>query len=217
MFEESRLNLPKVPSCRNCNNKKSALEHYVAAALLAGSRLPDGNRYRQEKVSRRLSKNVKLQKELGVWDPPVWMKVNGVVRQMHVLKLDATKICRLMEFITKGLYRFHFGKVLSSSFQPRVNMFAPENEAALRAWIQPFFPADSRVVSGNIGEGSFIYVGRQSSIHEGLTLWQMTWHNGIALYGEGAPKQGVSVFWSDTRLTEEAAKRFENASIEDVD
>ncbi len=50
------LNTPQVPACARCNNEKSALEGYVGTALLIGSRHPEANRYRREKVGPRLVK-----------------------------------------------------------------------------------------------------------------------------------------------------------------
>ena len=83
-FEEDRANLPQVPACKKCNNDKSGLEHYATAALLTGTKHVEGDRYRQEEVAPRITKNRKLQMELGINNPPIWIKVDSIVQPMHV-------------------------------------------------------------------------------------------------------------------------------------
>jgi hypothetical protein len=203
-FEQDRANLPQVPACKACNNQKSALEHYVSAALMAGSNHPHGDRYRREKVSPRLARNRKLQADIGMHNPPVWMNVRGIVQPMHVLKLDAEKINALMSLIVRGLYFFHYGRPLDKTFCADVSMFAPDHEPALWASVVDYFPSGSVTANADLGHGSFIYEGARSPAHPDLTVWRMTWHGGVRLHGANSPPQGISIFWGFTRPTPEA-------------
>jgi hypothetical protein len=210
-FEQDRANLPQVPACKACNNGKSALEHYATVALMAGSNHAHGNKYRREKVAPRLAKNRKLQVDMGIHDPPVWMNIRGIVQPMHVLKLDSEKILSLMRFIVKGLYFFHFGRPLDKKFCSDVSMFQPDHEPALWASVANYFPPGSARVNADLGHGSFIYEGAQSIAHPDLTVWRMAWHGGVRLHGAGSPPQGVSIFWAFTRPTPEAVAAEKNA------
>ena len=203
-FDEDRADLPKVPACISCNNMKSTLEHYATAALMAGSRHIHGDRYRRDKVAPRLSKNRKLQHDLGIDDPPIWMDIRGIMRPMHVLRLEPDKINNLMALIVKGLYCFHFGQPLDPQFHVDVNMFHPDYEPVLLAGCADYFPPGSRKVEANLGGSSFIYEVAQSPANPAFTLWRMAWHGGIHLHGANSPPQGVSVFWGVTRPTPEA-------------
>ena len=136
----SHLELPQVPACASCNLEKSKLENYVGSALLIGSQHPEGNRYRQEKVAPRLEKNRKLRNALDIDAPPQWVMVNGVLQQMHVVKIDAKQTNCLLGMIVRGLYRYHYGKVLPAEMAPDVTMFRPENEAVMWSAVSAYFP-----------------------------------------------------------------------------
>jgi hypothetical protein len=218
-FEEDRADLPQVAACRACNNQKSALEHYVSAALMVGSNLADGDRYRQERVRPRIAKNRKLQEELGLNDPPVWICRNGIWQLVHAIKLRPTKITGLMALIVKGLYCFHFGRPLCRDFWADVAMIHPQEEPALWAGVAGYFPPGSKKFSSDLGRGTFFYECSQSPAHADFSIWRMAWHGGISLHGDNTPPQGVSVFWCFTRPTEEAVAAAEHrmSSASDID
>ena len=205
-FEVDRANLPQVPACNDCNNKKSTLEHYASAALMAGSNHIDGELYRREKVAPRLSKNRTLQQDLGINDPPILMNIRGIIQPTHVLKLQSKKINNLMGLIVKGLYFLHFELPLSRQFYPDVGMFSPDYEPALWASMAHYFPPGSLRVNANLGRSSFVYEGTQSPSHQALSVWRMAWHGGIRLHGADSPQQGISVFWAVTRPTPESLR-----------
>ena len=62
---EHRANLPKVPACKECNNRKSRLEHYLTAVMPFGARHSDAGATLEKLVPRRLAKNAKLSRELA--------------------------------------------------------------------------------------------------------------------------------------------------------
>ena len=101
------LHIPQVAACARCNNEKSELEGYVSSALLIGSRHPEANRYRREKVAPRLDRNQKLRAELNIDALPPWTKVNEVWQQIYVVKVDSEKVQRLLQLIVRGARHLH--------------------------------------------------------------------------------------------------------------
>lgn len=201
-LEGNRDALPQVPACVNCNNKKSLLENYVAAALMIGSNHPEAQRYRRERVRPRLLKNAKLREELQLYAPFEWVRVDGVLQRMKPVRIDAGRITELVRLIVLGLYHRHFGGPLASEFLVDANMYSPEHEAALMADFAPFFPAGTIHYTVDLGRGGFVYTATQSPYNAGLTLWQLMWHGGIPLYGQGG--EGTNRWWAITRPTSAA-------------
>jgi hypothetical protein len=195
------LHIPQVAACARCNNEKSALEGYVSSALLIGSRHPEANRYRREKVGPRLDRNQKLRRELNIDAPPIWTEINGVLQPMHVIKIDPEKVDRLLQLIVRGLYRHHYGKPLPHEMIPDVSMIRPEAEAFMWASVSHFFPPEVPRINCNLGRGTFIYSCVQSPAHEGFTAWMIGLHGGIPLHGQDG---SADHWWCMTRPTPEA-------------
>ena len=197
----SDLQIPQVAACARCNNEKSELEGYLGSALLIGSRHPEANRYRREKVGPRLDRNQKLRRELNIDAPPVWTEVNGILQPMHVIKIDSEKVNQLLRLIVRGLYRHHYGKPLPHEMIPDVSMIRPEAEPVMWASVSQFFPPEVPRINRNLGRGSFIYSCVQSPMNEGFTAWMIGLHGQIPLHGQGG---SADHWWCITRPTPEA-------------
>ncbi|MBG0808935.1 hypothetical protein IY145_06055 [Methylosinus sp. H3A] len=195
------LRIPQVAACKCCNNEKSKLELYIGSTLLIGSRHPEANRYRREKVQPRLDRNRKLRKELNIDAPPVLTKINGILQPMHAIMIDADKISRLLQLIVKGLYRHHYGKPLPHEMAPDVSMIRPEAEASVWASVSHLFPPEAPRVNCDLGRGSFRYSGVQSPMNEGFTAWMIGLHGQIPLHGEDG---SADHWWCMTRPIPEA-------------
>jgi hypothetical protein len=204
-FKEDRSNLPQVPACLTCNNRKSELEHYVSSTLLIGSQHADGDRYRQEMVRPRLDKNLKLRSQLRVDHPPQLVKVAGLCRFMHAVTINAAKVTELLQLIVRGLYHHHFGKPLDPDWYPDVTMLHPDHEAAMWAQIQCYFPPGTERVGANLGRASFLYSGIRSPGHAGFSAWKLAWHGCIPLHGRDG--SGADYWWAITRPTQAAVER----------
>jgi hypothetical protein len=63
-LEERRGNLPQVPSCKRCNNRKSELEAYLMTVLPFGAKNVDAVKILTKLVPPRLEKNAKLEQKL---------------------------------------------------------------------------------------------------------------------------------------------------------
>ncbi len=195
------LILPQVPACARCNNEKSELELYIASVLLIGSKHPEAQRYRIEKIKPRLDRNARLRNEIGIDNPPQWVSINGVMQQMHPVKIHPAKIERLLELIVRGLYLYHYGKTLAATMVPEIKMFPPEHEAAMWAGISDYFPADVPRITRDLGRGTFTYTAVQSPALDGFTAWVIGMHGNITLHGEGG---AADHWWCITRPTREA-------------
>lgn len=195
------LYIPQVAACARCNNEKAELERYVGSTLLIGSRHPEANQYRREKVVPRLDRNKSLRNELGIDAPPSWAKINEVWQQVHVIKIDSEKIERLLQMIVRGLYRHHYGKPLPREMTPDVSMIHPEAEALMWASVSHFFPPEVPRINCNLGRGAFIYSCVQSPAHAGFTAWMIALHGKIPLHGEDS---SADHWWCMTRPTPEA-------------
>jgi len=194
------LDLPQVPACAGCNTEKSRLENYVGSVVLIASRHTESRRYRSEKVAPRLHRNKKLQAELNIHSPPRWVSVNGILQQLHVVKIDAEKITTLLEMIVKGLYQYHYSKPLPLEMNPDVRMIRPDDEATMWAGISEFFPPEVPRITRNLGRGSFTYTCAQSPVHDGLTVWVIGLHGNIQLHGADG---SADHWWCITRPTDE--------------
>jgi hypothetical protein len=131
----------------------------------------------------RLERNQKLRNELNIDSSPRWVTVNGVLQQMHVVKIEPDRIIRLLEMIVRGLYRHHYGKLLPREMRPDVTMIRPGAEAFMWAGVSTYFPSEVPRISRNLGHGSFIYTCVQSPAHEGFTAWVLGLHGNIRLHG----------------------------------
>jgi hypothetical protein len=198
---DSALRLPQIPACGKCNNEKSGLELYVGSSLLIGSKHPEANLYRSEKVRPRLERNRRLWNELNLDAPPKWVGVNGVLQPMHAIKIDPEKIVRLLQMIVRGLYYHHYGKPLSREMWPDVQMVRPENESAMWASLGDYFPAGAPRVNCDLGRGTFRYSCVQSPENDGFTAWVISMHGKIFLHGEDGSSDH---WWCMTRPTPEA-------------
>lgn len=195
------LHLPQVPACARCNHEKSVLENYLVSALLIGSRHPEADRYRHEKIVPRIDHNKRLRKELNIDIPPRWIEINGILQQVHEIKVSSEKIERLLQMIVRGLYYHHYRKPLPREMIPDVSMIRPEGEAAMWASVSHFFPPEAPRIACDLGRGSFIYSCVQSPAHEGFTAWVIGIHGNIPLHGHDG---SADHWWCMTRPTPEA-------------
>jgi hypothetical protein len=88
---DNRANLPKAPSCKECNNDKSRLEHYLTTIMPFGATHPKASIV-IDMTSPRLAKNKKLASKLnagvkhilkshngGPWTPTMTLPLDGVM------------------------------------------------------------------------------------------------------------------------------------------
>jgi hypothetical protein len=188
-----RGNLPKVPACKQCNNAKSRLEHYLAKVLPFGGRHGDAAANLSVDAPRRLAKNIALHRRLARERSTVLKRSSGglLVRTI-ALTFDAQKLEQLIAYIVRGLVWHHWGVLLQPDTVVEVHSMTRQ--------LQPIFaslsgsPSNARV-TGDIGAGAFSYMGVQGNDNPQVTFWQFSIFGGLTLVGEPqSPAEEVSQF-----------------------
>ncbi|WP_321936255.1 hypothetical protein [Paraburkholderia sp. J8-2] len=168
-----RLDLPKVPACKTCNNMKSQLEHHVLTILPFGARHAAAARTLNELVPGRLARNAPLHRSLlDEWNRQ-WQ---GEYAQRWTpemkLPLDSTKVTRLCEYMMTGLAWHHWGADLTEPTQVRASFFHP---TAIRSLESLFLNERwGAKIDEDIGAGTMTYRAVQDSLAPSRTFWRFT-------------------------------------------
>lgn len=179
--EGKRNNLPKVPACDRCNNEKSRLEHYLTAVLPFGGRHADASLALAGMVPDRLAKNARLHRELaeGVGHAVV-EEVAGQPMPTLTIPFDGRVLQKLFDFIVRGLIFYHWGTALSEQHGVRLIILTEAGEQAFSR----FFKINARQqVEGDLGGGTFRYIGKQGDYPE-LTAWGFDVYGGLVMAGD---------------------------------
>ena len=103
-LENKRDNLPQVPACVACNNRKSELEHYLTSVLPFGGQHSDAINNLSSMVPKRLCKNKSLHDKLGSGMKKGWFETqSGILVKSTSIPIDFTKIEMLIDYIVRGL------------------------------------------------------------------------------------------------------------------
>jgi len=182
-FEVSRRhNLPKVPSCEECNNIKSQLEHYFTSLLPFGSDDDSAREIFQSSVEKRLNSNLKLKRHLSDNLERRWTKTNNnIYLQTVQLPINPVMLLSLFNFIIKGLLWHHWKVTLSSDYF--VKAITITDYGVDNFYKQLFRGAVTGVVDENLADNGFTYIGRQGTEYPQMSVWLMKIYNGITLAG----------------------------------
>lgn len=206
-LKEDRANLPLVPACRRCNGEKATLEHYALSVLPFGSRHIEARRYSEENIERRLRKNQALRSSLTVTRSGSWERhPNGLLVPAVSINIEMDKIFKLVAFIVRGFYTFHWRAALDQDWFADPFIFHPDHENHAINSVMPYMDR-STVVQGNLGRATFVYRGIRSSHIPQLSVWQLTLLGGLQFGGDTRfPDGRFPKFSIVTRQTEAAAK-----------
>lgn len=196
----NRENLPKVPACKQCNNEKSKLEHYLTTVLPFGGRHVHAGRTLAEMTPPRLAKNNKLRHTIALGLKREFVLSNGGPWvPCMTIPIDAGAVERLFEFVVKGLAWHHWKLNLDAEHFVRV-AFLTEKGRTIFQWLLAMGTRDR--VQGNLGDGVFEYEGVQAKECPELTVWRMSlyraevaggpqtpWERCSSAYGITAPKR----------------------------
>ena len=197
-LEKDRGNLPEAPACRACNSKKSRLEHYLASVLPFGGRHEQAVENLQAGVPRRLSKNLKLYRELSRSAEPVWLRENGgLYQRTSMVAFDSSKLVGLLKFVGLGLAWHHWKIYLRPADVVSV-MLLPDTASAVFASMTSNWRNAQRVVE-NLGDGTIRYVGVQAPDPPELTVWTIWMYGGLVLSDDRRKSEGdmesCSMWW----------------------
>lgn len=188
---DQRDNLPKVPACTQCNNAKSALEHYLTAIL------PFGGRHAAAAASlgmvpARLAKNLRLQRAIAGGTSNIWSEErSGILMPTMAVPFDSDRLHELFRFIIKGLMWHHWGVTMpAAEYDVKVLSLtrAGEEFFALLSSMR-----SKKTVREDIGDGTFVYRGMQGVDCPEFSLWECIAYGGARLTGDpAAPNEGAS-------------------------
>jgi hypothetical protein len=183
-LEERRGNLPQVPACRRCNNRKAELEAYLMTVLPFGAKNADAAEILKKLVPSRLAKNAKLTRKL----------VKGYERSGgNSIPFEHKPLEELFAMIAKALAWQHFGVRLGDGYSAIASIFTNEGER----FFAQMLASGKTHVSGDLGEGTFKYEGAQATDDANLTLWRFEIYGGIDFGGDpnvhGASSLAIAV------------------------
>jgi len=164
-----RDSLPQVPCCDQCNGEKSALEHYLTTVLPFGGRHASAATNLQMMVPKRLERNARLL---------------GRLREGYDgtrIPLEKGQVEKLFVFITKGLLWYHWQVILGAGDCVAATVFRSEGVASLDHILSRLTPRNR--VDVNLGDGTFVYEGRQTIDSPGSSLWRFAIYGGLC-FGE---------------------------------
>ena len=163
---ERRDNLPQVPACWNCNNRKSQLEAYLLTVLPFGAKHPDAAKNLLTLVPPRLEKNAKLRRKLEMG----FAKSGGTA-----VPLDHKPLEEFLAMVAKALAWQHWGVRMGEGFSAIASVFHNDGEQFFRH----LFSRGSERVTGELGNGTFTYEGTQTKDCPELTVWRFWLYGGI--------------------------------------
>jgi SEC-C motif len=170
---ERRNNLPQVPACKRCNNRKSKLENYLMIVLPFGAKHPDAARNLRELAQPRLENeaNAKLVRKLE-WG---YERSGGTS-----IPFDHQPMEELFAMIAQALAWQHFRVRLGAGYSAIASLFTNEGEAGFEQMLS----SGKTHVSGDLGEGTFTYEGAQGRQYPHLTMWRFRIYGGVDFGGD---------------------------------
>jgi hypothetical protein len=118
-------------------------------------------------VGERLAQNRRLQRELA----------QGMerVEERLVVPFDSTRLCRLFEFIARGLITYHWRAPLPPHCRAKAVILTADG----RALFDRLISAAGSHIANDLSAGTFTYRGLRDAITPEHTVWQFTAFGGL--------------------------------------
>lgn len=178
-----RDNLPQVPTCEECNNKKSTLEHYLTALLPFGGRHAQSSDNLSQLVPGRLKKNEKLLRELQSRQTTAAVVEDGNETEVTALPIREGTIEELFRYIVRGLAWHHWGTYIFPQSNVEVSALTPDGATLFEQHL--FSLRSNNRVLVNLGNGTVIYEGMQGVDAPQISVWRFRMYGGILLTEKG--------------------------------
>ena len=175
-----RGNLPKAPSCKQCNEVKSLLEHYLTAVLLFSSDHITALKSQGEKVNRRLNKNLPLKNDLRSGISPAWMPAkNGLLERTIAIPFQSEKLIEYCEYIVRGLVWHEWDVIVPKHYAIEVMSLTQHGYSFFRDYIFKLSPDLKRVRT--YADGGFSYTCTRNSTDGAFSAWHLKFYEKINL------------------------------------
>lgn len=190
-LRRDRANLPQVPACKECNGRKSALEHYATSVLPFGGRHQTAQENLASMVPKRLISNARLHRELRVSSGRKWVKDRcGLMRPAMTIPVDPDRLNELFALIARGLIWYHWQTRLAVDDAVDVTMLTQAGE---RSFEERYFGLKTRDrVTGTPGNGTISYEGVRRAACERATAWRIEILGGVQISGDPAAPDAVA-------------------------
>jgi len=177
-----RANLPKVPSCDECNSIKSSLEHYAITVLPFGSKHEDAKDMLKNLAPKRLKKNKKLQRELQNKSERIWLKSSSdLIVPSMTFPIKGDKLKQLFAMIVRGLYWHNWKLILPINYF--VEIYTLNLEGLIYFRDNLLLQAPSNFIEQDFGKGVFHYRATKGDEDLGISAWEMFFYNGMTIAG----------------------------------
>lgn len=179
---EHRGQIPKVPACKPCNCRKSALETYFLGVLPFGGRHADAGDNLTANVPKRLGKNQKLHRALSAGQARVWSREpSGLLVNTMALPLDGDRLQELVGLIVRGLMFHHWGVALGPDMRVDTMSLTKYGEA----FFAPYLNGNAKQkITNDIGEGALRYEGVQGLDNDSISMWRLSMYGGMLMASE---------------------------------
>jgi hypothetical protein len=178
---EDRANLPQVPTCDACNNAKSKLEHYLTAVLPFGARHAGARDNLAQLVPGRLSKNLRLARDLNAGRGTTWHLEEGIYQPTMTMPLDGEQLTGFFAYVGRGLAWHHWQVRLDQAHTSSALCLSRLGDAL---FTRVFTMRAANRVHRDFGKGTIRYSGVQATDPPQLTLWRLRVFGGIAVSGD---------------------------------
>lgn len=171
--------LPKVPSCSECNNQKSQIEHYLTAVLPFGATHLNAKKALSVDTAKRLSKNRKLHKQLqNTFKRQLINDSEDGIRNALTIAIDPEKIHDFCAYVGLGLLWHHWKIYLPNDCSYRV--FTPSQYGL--EFIDSLFNLTTNLrVHEKLGDETIQYKGIASEMNDGFSVWAIQLLGGITV------------------------------------
>lgn len=177
---KDRANLPKAPACKDCNDRKSRLEHYLASVLPFGGRHTQAIENLENSVAKRLAKNRKLHFELLSSSQQAWMREGGgLYKPSGSVSFDGAKLDGLLKYIARGLSWYHWQTYIGPQHHLKVMFLTDTLSVYLQDRVRSWNAA--KRVSVDLGAGTVEYEGIQAADPQELAVWGISMYGGVML------------------------------------
>lgn len=182
-----RANLPKVPCCERCNNRKSRIEHYITTVLPFGGRHPRAPET-LEAVQTRLARNRPLAHELAT-SMRRHVAEDGSVVQSLLIRTEMIEA--FADDLVRGLSFHHWGDRLTDRGEYFSALLHPEADKIL---LRQVGALNGQTVEGDLADGHFRYSAKRAPSDPIFALWRIEFLGGAQFAGDGAAI--ATAFWA---------------------
>jgi hypothetical protein len=175
-----RGNMPKVPACLPCNNRKAELERYLSAVLPFGGLHADASRLLSEDVPPRLANDLKLTRDLYAGRSfETVAGSDGAPQVGMAMPLDGQKLIDLFAMIARGLIYWHWRHHLDPGYTTTATVMRAPGQQVWERMLAHRNVTDH--FGWAVGHDALRYEGWRDVTNLNVTGWQFQLYGGMVM------------------------------------